>query len=325
MAATDPNTGRPVIHGDTAIELRGVVKRYGSTVAVNDLSFRVERGDFFGFIGANGAGKSSTLRILATFLTPDAGHARVFGHDVAAEAQTVRHLIGYMPDHLGLHREMKAAEYLQFFASAYSIPEDRRPILVSEALDRVRLADRRQAVIGTLSRGMQQRLALARALIHDPPLLLLDEPASGLDPRARAEMMSLLDELRRAGKTIFLSSHILGDLQDHCNRLAILDRGRLMFCGTLEELRRDIQRARQFYIEVADRAEEARAVLGDRKEIVSIEPAGRGLQVRLQAGVTDPAFIANCLVQRGFKLVALRERTAALEEMFLRLTGEREA
>ena len=302
-----------------------MVKRYGATVAVNGISFRVERGDLFGFIGANGAGKSSTLRILATFLTPDAGTARVFGHDVVAEAQAVRHLIGYMPDHFGLYREMKTAEYLQFFAEAYSIPEERCLTVVGEVLDRVRLTDRRQAPIGTLSRGMQQRLALARALIHDPPLLLLDEPASGLDPRARAEMMSLLDELRRAGKTIFLSSHILGDLQDHCNRLAILDRGRLVFCGRLEELRRDIQRARQFYIEVAERTGEACMLLSAQKQVESVEPDGPGLQLRLRPGVTDHAFIANCLVQRGFKLVALRERAAALEELFLRLTEERKA
>lgn len=325
MAATDPNADRPDTAASPAIELSGLVKRYGATVAVNHVSFRVERGDLFGFIGANGAGKSSTLRVLATFLAPEAGAVRVFGRDVVAEAQAVRRLIGYMPDHFGLHQEMQVAEYLDFFAGAYSIPENRRLTIVGEVLDRVRLTDRRQAPIGSLSRGMQQRLALARALVHDPPLLLLDEPASGLDPRARAEMMSLLDELRRAGKTIFLSSHILGELQDHCNRLAILDRGRLVFCGTLEELRRDIQRARQFYIEVAGRAEEASLLLGAQKEVASVEPDGAGLQVRLRPGVTDHAFIANCLVQRGFKLVALRERAAALEELFLRLTEERRA
>ena len=321
MASVDTNFNRSADHAP-AIELIGVVKRYGDMVAVKDLSFRVERGDLFGFIGANGAGKTSTMRMLATFLTPDAGTARILGHDVVSAAQQVRRLIGYMPDHFGLYREMKVGEFLDFFAAAYQLPSGQRTQVIGEVLDQVRLTDKRESVIGTLSHGMQQRLALARALVHDPPVLLLDEPASGLDPRARADMMSLLKALQRAGKTIFISSHILGELEELCNRLTIMDRGRRAFCGTLAELRREIQKSRQLYVEVADRPEEARRLLASRPEVASVEPQGTGLEVGLKAGENDFAFVAACLVTSGFRLVALRERAAALEELFLQLTGD---
>jgi ABC-2 type transport system ATP-binding protein len=304
--------------------LTGLVKRYGGTEAVRGLSFRVERGDLFGFIGANGAGKTSTLRILATFLVPDGGAARVFGHDVVAEAHRVRHLIGYMPDHFGLYKDMRVGEFIEFFAAAYGLPPEERAAVRTKVLDAVLLGDRCGAMIATLSRGMQQRLALARALVHDPPLLILDEPASGLDPRSRIEMMDLLKQLQGAGKTIFLSSHILGELEGLCNRLAILDRGRLAFCGTLPELRHTIQHARQVHVEVADRRDEACQLLSARPEVESVVLEGAGLQLRLRPGVADHTFVANCLVEHGLKLVALRERAAPLEELFLRVTTERQ-
>ncbi|MBM3887679.1 MAG: ABC transporter ATP-binding protein [Verrucomicrobia bacterium] len=321
MAIADTRIG-PAGDGAAAIELDSLVKRFGSTAAVNGLSFRVERGDLFGFIGANGAGKTTTLRILATFLTPDAGRVQLLGHDVVTEARAVRHLIGYMPEHFGLNREMKVAEYLDFFGAAYSLSREQRTAAVTDALERVRLAEKRDALIGTLSRGQQQRVALARVLVHDPQVLLLDEPASGLDPRARMELLEVLKDLRRAGKTVFLSSHILSELEDVCNRLAIVDKGRLAFCGTLEELRRRIHSGRPVYVEVTDRVEEARTRLAACAEVESVEPSGRGLRVRLKPDVADHGFLAERLVAGGLRLAVLREETAPLEELFIRLTSE---
>ena len=321
MAIADPRTG-PAGDGATAIELDGLVKRFGSTAAVNGLSFHIQCGDLFGFIGANGAGKTTALRILATFLTPDDGRARLLGHDVVTEARAVRHLIGYMPEHFGLNREMKVVEYLDFFGAAYSLSREKRTAAVTRVLERVRLIDKRDALIGTLSRGQQQRVALARVLVHDPQVLLLDEPASGLDPRARIELLDVLRDLQRSGKTVFLSSHILSELEDVCNRLAIVDHGRLAFCGTLEELRRRIHSGRPVYVEVTDRTEDARSQLAACAEVECVEPSGRGLRVRMKPDVADHGFLAERLVAAGLRLAVLREESVPLEELFLRLTSK---
>ena len=183
-----------------AVQTIGLTRTYGAMTALNALDLSIHRGDLFGFIGSNGAGKTTTLRILATFLTPSAGQAIVLGHDVVKEADAVRHLIGYMPDFFGVYKDMEVTEYLDFFGACYRIPTAQREKTVSDVLELVGLTEKKGALIGALSRGMQQRLGLARVLIHDPQVLLLDEPASGLDPRARIEMMAILQELQRLGK-----------------------------------------------------------------------------------------------------------------------------
>src|SRR5450631_420742 len=220
-----------------AVQTFGLTRLYGPMTALNSLDLTVNRGDLFGFIGSNGAGKTTTLRILATFLAPTAGRAVILGHDVVKDADAVRHVIGYMPDFFGVYKDMEVTEYLDFFGACYRIPSAQREKTVNDVLELVGLSEKKGSLIGALSRGMQQRLGLARVLIHDPQLLLLDEPASGLDPRARIEMMAILQELQRLGKTIIISSHILSELQTLCNRVAIIEKGKLIYSGPVQGVR----------------------------------------------------------------------------------------
>ena len=220
-----------------AVATTGLTRLYGAMTALDSLDLTINQGDLFGFIGSNGAGKTTTLRILATFLAPSAGTAKILGHDVVRDADAVRHVIGYMPDFFGVYKDMEVTEYLDFFGACYKIPTVQREKTVGDVLELVGLTEKRGAIIGALSRGMQQRLGLARVLIHDPKLLLLDEPASGLDPRARIEMMAILQELQRLGKTIIISSHILSELQTLCNRVAIIEKGKLIYSGPVQGVR----------------------------------------------------------------------------------------
>src|SRR5438876_537818 len=227
----------PLSNGTPAVQTFALTRLYGSMIALNALNLTVNRGDLFGFIGSNGAGKTTSLRILATFLAPSSGTAQVLGHDVARDADAVRHVIGYMPDFFGVYKDMEVTEYLDFFGACYKIPSSQREKTVNDVLELVGLSEKKGALIGALSRGMQQRLGLARVLIHDPQVLLLDEPASGLDPRARIEMMAILQELQKMGKTIIISSHILSELQTLCNRVAIIEKGKLIYSGPVQGVR----------------------------------------------------------------------------------------
>ena len=200
----------------------GLTKWYGSFLALDGLDLTLDKGDLFGFIGPNGAGKTTTMKILATLLLPTEGEAFVGSYDVVRQPDEVRHMVGYMPDFFGTYAEMRVSEYLAFFAAAYRVPSGERNKVVSELLELVELSHKAEEVVGALSRGMQQRLGLARALVHDPQVLILDEPASGLDPRARVEMREILKQLRSMGKTILLSSHILPELADVCNRIGVI-------------------------------------------------------------------------------------------------------
>src|SRR3954453_18254289 len=233
-----------------AVQTAGLTRVYGSMIALNALDLTVNRGDLFGFIGSNGAGKTTTLRILATFLAPSAGKAQVLGHDVVREADAVRHVIGYMPDFFGVYKDMEVTEYLDFFGACYKIPTAQREKTVNDVLELVGLTEKRGAIIGALSRGMQQRLGLARVLVHDPKVLFLDEPASGLDPRARIEIRALLKELRNTGKTLPISSHILADLADLCNKIGLIERGRLLYAGGLREAMAQVQGDDVWLVEV---------------------------------------------------------------------------
>src|SRR3954465_2229212 len=233
-----------------AVQTVGLTRIYGAMTALNALDLTINQGDLFGFIGSNGAGKTTTLRILATFLQPSAGTAKVLGHDVVKEADAVRHVIGYMPDFFGVYKDMEVTEYLDFFGACYKIPSAQREKTVNDVLELVGLTEKRGALIGALSRGMQQRLGLARVLIHDPQLLLLDEPASGPRPRARIEMMAILQELQRMGKTIIISSHILSELQTLCNRVAIIERGALIYNGPVQGATQQISETRVMWVKV---------------------------------------------------------------------------
>src|SRR5947208_9349004 len=254
-----------------AVQTIGLTRTYGAMTALNALDLTINRGDLFGFIGSNGAGKTTTLRILATFLTPTAGQAFVLGHDVVRDADAVRHVIGYMPDFFGVYKDMEVTEYLDFFGACYKIPTAQRAKPVSDVLELVGLSEKKGALIGALSRGMQQRLGLARVLIHDPQVLLLDEPASGLDPRARIEMMAILQELQKMGKTIIISSHILSELETLCNRVTIIEKGKLIYSGPVQGVRDQMAAGRIFLVKVL--ADEARAVelLKARPEVNQVE------------------------------------------------------
>src|SRR5881296_188241 len=261
----------PLSNGVPAVQTFALTRLYGSMVALNALNLTVNRGDLFGFIGSNGAGKTTTLRILATFLAPSSGTAQVLGHDVARDADAVRHVIGYMPDFFGVYKDMEVTEYLDFFGACYKIPTAQREKTVNDVLELVGLTEKKGALIGALSRGMQQRLGLARVLIHDPRVLLLDEPASGLDPRARIEMMAILQELQRLGKTIIISSHILSELQSLCNRVAIIEKGKLSYSGAVQGVRDQLSTGRVVWVKVS--SDQARAVelLKTRPEVSAAE------------------------------------------------------
>ena len=260
------------------------------------------------------------MRILATFLAPSAGTARVLGHDVVKDADAVRHVIGYMPDFFGVYKDMEVTEYLDFFGACYKIPTAQREKTVNDVLELVGLSEKKGALIGALSRGMQQRLGLARVLIHDPQLLLLDEPASGLDPRARIEMMAILQELQRLGKTIIISSHILSELQTLCNRVAIIERGRLIYSGPVQGVRDQMASGLIVWVKVATETDRAVELLKARPEVAEVAPVDGRIKVTMVNHDTDHSFVADTLVRGGLKLVGLQEDELGLEEVFLRVT-----
>src|SRR5713101_6505553 len=303
-----------------AVQTSGLTRMYGNIPALYVLDLTVNKGDLFGFIGSNGAGKTTTLRILATFLAPSAGAAQVLGHDVVREADAVRHVIGYMPDFFGVYKDMEVTEYLDFFGACYKIPTAQREKTVNDVLELVGLSEKKGALIGALSRGMQQRLGLARVLIHDPQLLLLDEPASGLDPRARIEMMAILQELQRLGKTIIISSHILSELQTLCNQVAIIERGKLIYSGPVQGVRDQMASGQIYWVTVASDAAQALALLKARSEITDASAADGQIKVTLANYETDHSIVADALVRGGAKLIELREDELGLEEVFLRVT-----
>ncbi|MDB6027994.1 MAG: transporter related-protein [Verrucomicrobiales bacterium] len=303
-----------------AVQTIGLTRVYGAMTALNSLNLTINQGDLFGFIGSNGAGKTTTLRILATFLQPSAGTARVLGHDVVKDADAVRHVIGYMPDFFGVYKDMEVTEYLDFFGACYKIPSGKREQTVSDVLELVGLSEKRGALIGALSRGMQQRLGLARVLIHDPKVLLLDEPASGLDPRARIEMMAILQELQRMKKTIIISSHILSELQNLCNRVAIIERGQLIYSGPVQGVRDQMAAGLVYWVTVPGDSSRAIEILQARPEISEVVAVDGQVKVSFKSHDVDPSFLPEVLVQCGIKFTGLWEDELGLEEVFLRVT-----
>src|SRR2546421_6879411 len=272
-----------------AVQTVGLTRTFGAMTALNSLDLTILRGDLFGFIGSNGAGKTTTLRILATFLAPSSGTAKVLGRDVIHEADAVRHVIGYMPDFFGVYKDMEVTEYLDFFGACYKIPTAQREKTVNDVLELVGLSEKKGSLIGALSRGMQQRLGLARVLIHDPQLLLLDEPASGLDPRARIEMMAILQELQKMGKTIIISSHILSELETLCNRVAIIEKGKLIYTGPAQGMRDQMAVGRAFWVKIIGDETRAVELLKARPEVHHAQPTEGRLTVTLTHHATHPA------------------------------------
>jgi ABC-2 type transport system ATP-binding protein len=305
------------------IETRELTKMYGELYALNRLNLKLDPGDVYGFIGPNGAGKTTTMRILATLLNPTWGEASVCGYSIYNNAKEIRRVMGYMPDFFGVYDDMKVIEYLEFFAAAYRINGPARRKKCDEVLDLVDLGYKRDALVTSLSRGMTQRLGLARVLLHDPQVLLLDEPASGLDPRARIEMRALLKELRKMGKTILVSSHILPELADICNKIGIIERGVLIFDGDVKAAIKQVRQRTVYLVAVADgRNQQAREYLEGEVSVLSVEEkADEGLlRVTLQDGQTDASGLAEGLIRQGLRLKTFKEEEVNLEDVFLRIT-----
>jgi ABC-2 type transport system ATP-binding protein len=311
-----------------AIETCNLTKRYGRLLAVDHLNLQVPRGVLFGFIGPNGAGKTTTLRMLAGLLEPSGGQVWVAGQRIDRDLRAARQSIGYMPDFFGVYEDMLVWEYLDFFARCYGLPGARRKAMIDELLDLVNLADKREANVQALSRGMQQRLCLAHALVHDPQILLLDEPASGLDPRARVEMRELLKELAAMGKTLIVSSHILAELEEMCTQIGIVEKGRLVACGSMEDIRRQWQTHRILHVRLlADEptALELWRVAGTpgASEPVVVAANGRPgttLEVALTGDDYAAAALLSRLTAQGALVADFREAGNELEDLFLQLT-----
>jgi ABC-2 type transport system ATP-binding protein len=302
------------------IEIKGLTRFYGALAALVDLDLSIQAGEIFGFIGPNGAGKTTTMRILATLLEPSRGTASIDGVDVLRYGKRVRRLVGYMPDFMGVYDDLKVFEYLEFFAAAFSIERSRRKSVVEGVLELTDLGGKRAATVDSLSRGMQQRLGLARVLIHDPKVLILDEPASGLDPRARIEMRLLLRELKKMGKTIMISSHILSELEEICDNIGIIERGRLVFSGTLADIQKRMGASNRLSVKVAGDLAAAAQLLSALPQVQQAAAAGDQIQVTLQDGQTGDGLIARTLVQGGFDLLALVPEQVKLDDAFLELT-----
>ena len=305
------------------IETRDLTKMYGELYALNRLNLKLDQGDVYGFIGPNGAGKTTTMRILATLLNPSWGEATVCGYSIYNSSRDIRKLIGYMPDFFGVYDDMKVSEYLEFFAAAYRIQGLDRKKKCDEVLELVDLGYKRDALVTSLSRGMTQRLGLARVLLHDPMVLLLDEPASGLDPRARIDMRALLKRLRSMGKTILVSSHILPELADICNKIGIIERGQLLFDGDVETAIKQVRQNTVIHVGVEiNRLKEASGFLKAMEGVFSIEERDNTdyLRVTLAHDFKDGSFIAEALVRAGYKLKTQHEEEVNLEDVFMGIT-----
>jgi ABC-2 type transport system ATP-binding protein len=303
------------------IEVSHFTKRYGEFVAVDDLSFTIPKGEIFGFIGPNGAGKSTTIRFLATLLRPTAGEGRIAGHSVTSEPMAVRRVIGFMPDDFGVYDGMKVWEFLDFFAVAYEIPRSYRRKIIGEVLELLDLSHKREDYVNGLSKGMKQRLCLAKTLVHDPPVLILDEPAAGLDPRARLEMKALLNELKQMGKTILISSHILSELADFCTSIGIIERGKLLAAGSIQEIQQQIRSHRVLKVRVLDaNVERAAGVLRDDPAIRMVESYDHTLTAEFEGQDPDMARLLDRLVQAGVVVQSFAEEPLSLEEVFMMIT-----
>ncbi|GIW99442.1 MAG: ABC transporter ATP-binding protein [Pirellulaceae bacterium] len=304
------------------IKTTNLTKKYGDMFAIKGINLELEEGDLFGFIGPNGAGKTTTMRIIATLLSPTYGEAYVCGHSIYSDPKEIRRLVGYMPDFFGVYDDMTVVEYLEFFAAAYRIPATKRRARCDEMLDIVDLDFKRDAYANTLSRGQTQRLGLARVLLHDPQVLLLDEPLSGLDPRARIEMRNLLRKLGQMGKTIIVSSHILPELADICNKVGIINRGELGFNGSIADLIKSVRPHTILEIEIDDPAQQeaAREYLAQHSLVSEVKTNRPWFEVTLKEGVAQYGTLASDLVHAGYPLRRFVEKETNLESAFMALT-----
>ena len=305
------------------IETHDLTKKYGDLFAIKSLELDLQKGDVFGFIGPNGAGKTTTMRILATLLNPTWGEAYVCGYSIYTKPRDIRRVIGYMPDFFGVYDDMKVIEYLEFFAAAYRIKGAARRKICDEVLELVDLGYKRDALVTSLSRGMTQRLGLARVLLHDPQVLLLDEPASGLDPRDRIEIRGLLKELRNMGKTIMVSSHILPELADICNKIGIIEQGELLVNADVAQVMKQVRRQTILNISVASESGDQSGVaklLEDHPSVEKVHARDGMVLVTLNSGVEDYTDLPSLIIAAGYRLSLFKEDELNLETAFMALT-----
>lgn len=302
------------------IELMDFGKDYGDFTAVKELNLKIEKGEMFGFIGPNGAGKSTSIRFLATLLKATRGDGIVNGFRVSKDPMEVRRSVGYMPDNFGVYDGMKVWEFLDFFAVAYRIGRTKRKQVIRDVLELLDLSHKRDDFVNGLSRGMKQRLCLAKTLVHDPPVLILDEPASGLDPRARIEVKALLKELRRMGKTILISSHILTELADCCTSVGIIERGQLLMHGSIDEVYRQIRGNPKIDIRVISGLETALSVIRSNPSLQDVQVDGQKIVVEIEADDDGVGKLLNELIAKGVVLKSFGQKDPTLEDVFMTVT-----
>ncbi|HEY3314132.1 MAG TPA: ABC transporter ATP-binding protein [Bacillota bacterium] len=302
------------------IRIDQVTKTYGRTKALDGLQFEVPRGSIFGFVGPNGAGKTTTIRILATLLAPSGGEAYVGGAPVSRDPAKVRQLIGYMPDFFGVYDDLRVDEYLDFYGASRGLAPARRKKVAADLLELIELTDKRGEYVDTLSRGMKQRLCLAQALVHDPSVLLLDEPASGLDPRARVEMRELIKELQVMGKTVLISSHILSELAEMCSHLAIIDHGRIVVSGPVDEVMGRTHGGRVLMIKVLDDQERAAEIIRQAPLVKSAVATADEIKVVFDGSDEALAGLLTDLIRSGLRVVSFTEGNHRLEDVFMQVT-----
>lgn len=312
---------------DYIIETKDLVKTFGKFTAVDGLSLEVPTGSIYGFVGPNGAGKTTTMRVLTTLSRATAGEAWIAGHSVLTERREVRRSIGYMPDEFGVYDDLRVWEYLDFFAACYDIPEGERRQLIGDLLELVDLNHRREDMVDKLSRGMKQRLSLARTLAHDPEILILDEPASGLDPRARIEIRELMVELAKMGKTIFFSTHILADVENICSHVGIIEAGKMIMQGSMEEMKSQFMAHREIIVAVKDKAAADQVLalveqMADVGRAAIIEPKGNRYRVQIDFLGDDDgvARLNQKLNSESIAIFGFTEETRDLEAVFMGVT-----
>lgn len=302
------------------IEIENLTKTYGSFTALKSMSMTIAKGSVFGFVGPNGAGKSTTMSILATLLAPTSGTAKVGGYEVTRHPKEVRKLIGYMPDFFGVYDHFKTTEYLHFYGASYGIPRAEREIMIPQLLELVNLTDKADFYVDSLSRGMKQRLCLARCLVHDPELLILDEPASGLDPRARIEMREILKELKSMGKTILISSHILPELAEMVDEIGVIEHGELIAKGKVQDIQNRMRAKRMLHIRLMEGEKEAAEFLRDQPHVSMVLEDEQGVHAHFGGQDEEQAKLLGALMAKGFRIVSFSEAQTNLEDVFLEIT-----
>ncbi|WP_141431210.1 ABC transporter ATP-binding protein [Bacillus sp. 03113] len=306
------------------IEILNLTKRYGKFTALESLNLQIEKGTVFGFVGQNGAGKSTTFSILATLLSPTSGTAYVNGYDILKEPKLVRKQIGYMPDFFGVYDQLKAEEYLDFYGASYGISSSERKRLIPQLLELVNLSHKKDAYVDLLSRGMKQRLCLARSLIHDPEVLILDEPASGLDPRARVEMREILKELKSMGKTILISSHILPELAEMCDVIGIIDEGKLVAKGTVADIQQQLRAEKTITVKTIADVEKAVSFFEDDHLVIkaTIMDEANTCQFIYQGTLEQQRELLKKAILNDISIISFSEEESNLEDVFMEITKD---